>query len=181
MSRSPSLPSQLPILPLFNQSILFPGLLLRLSITGQSSTALLNHILRSDQATLVSLVLGCVPLRPGRGIAQVIGDDGLPKPALPAPENVQPSLPEDSKTALPEAEWGCSARIKSLSRLDRSLGASGFVLVVEGNSIIYWPHNRDISISSRQNNAEVSIPRGGCDPFPRRGVIYWSHAPPRPT
>src|SRR5271168_4864419 len=62
MSRgSSSLPSQIPILPLFDQYVLFPGLLLRLRITDQTSIALLSHILHSDQTTLLNSVLGCVP------------------------------------------------------------------------------------------------------------------------
>src|SRR5437762_13572602 len=85
MSRRPSVPSQIPILPLFDQAVLFPGLLLRLRITTQTSTALLSHIIRSDQATLVNFVLGCVPVRSGCGIAEIIGDEGHARPALPAP------------------------------------------------------------------------------------------------
>jgi Lon protease-like protein len=134
MSRHSSLPNQIPILPLYNQAVLFPGLLLRLRITSQSSTALLSHILRSDQATLINLVLGCVPVRPGTGIAEIIGDGGNERPALPAPESTQLEKPAESKPVASEPEYGCSARIKSLSRLDRSYGTTGFVLVVEGIS-----------------------------------------------
>jgi Lon protease-like protein len=131
MSRKSSLPTQIPILPLYDQAVLFPGLLLRLRITSDSSTALLAHILRSDQTTLINLVLGCVPVRPGSGIAKIIGEGGIPRPALPAPESTQPDNSPESNPVV-AAEYGCSARIKSLSRLDRSYGTTGFVLVVEG-------------------------------------------------
>jgi Lon protease-like protein len=132
MSRNSSLPTQIPILPLYDQAVLFPGLLLRLRITSKSSTALLSHILRSDQATLINLVLGCIPVRPGSGIAEIIGEGGNARPALLAPESTQPEKSPESKSVVVEAEYGCSARIKSLSRLDRSYGTTGFVLVVEG-------------------------------------------------
>ena len=131
MSRNSSLPTQIPILPLYDQAVLFPGLLLRLRITSKSSTALLSHILRSDQATLINLVLGCVPVRPGSGISEIIGEGGSPIPALPAPKSTQPEQSPESKPMV-AADYGCSARIKSLSRLDRSYGTTGFVLVVEG-------------------------------------------------
>ena len=133
MSRSSSLPSQLPILPLYDQAVLFPGLLLRLRITGQASSALLSHILRSDQATLVNLVLGCVPIRPGSSLAGITGDGGNERPALPAPEST-PAVkdPQPKPAVVSDAEYGCCARIKSLSRLDRSAGVPGYVLVVEG-------------------------------------------------
>jgi Lon protease-like protein len=127
------MPSQLPILPLFQQAVLFPGLLLRLRITDPASTALLTHVLRSDQATLINLILGCIPVRRGTGIATLIGEEGgNARPALPAPESSKSESGEDPKAPLPKAEYGCSARIKSLSRLDRSYGTTGFVLVVEG-------------------------------------------------
>ena len=132
MSRNSSLPPQIPILPLYDQAVLFPGLLLRLSITTPSSTALLSHVLRSDQTTLINLILGCVPVQPGGGIAQIIGDGSTARPALPAPESTSPEKPVQTKPATVEPEYGCSARIKSLNRLDRSYGVSGFVLVVEG-------------------------------------------------
>jgi Lon protease-like protein len=132
MSRNSSLPSQIPILPLYDQAVLFPGLLLRLRITGQNSSALLSHIVRSDQATLVNLVLGCVPIHPGSGLAGIIGDGGNERPALPAPKSTSPETNQESKPPVAEADYGCSARIKSLSRFDRSTGTSGYVLVVEG-------------------------------------------------
>jgi Lon protease-like protein len=132
MSRDSSLPTHIPILPLYDQAVLFPGLLLRLRITSKSSTALLSHVLRSDQATLINLVLGCVPVRPGSGIAEIVGAGGNARPALPAPESTQTEKSPESKPVAAEAEYGCSARIKSLSRLDRSYGTTGFVLVVEG-------------------------------------------------
>ena len=139
MSRISSLPSQIPILPLYERVVLFPGLLLRLTVTSQSSSsALLSHILRSDHSTLVNLVLGCVPVRRGAGIAELLGEEDS-QPALPAP----PSPPAtDTRRGnrrkpadtLPESEheFGCTARIKNITRLDRSSGTSGFVLVVEG-------------------------------------------------
>lgn len=133
MSRTSSLPSQIPILPLYDQAVLFPGLLLRLRVTGQTSSALLSHIVRSDQATLVNLVLGCVPIRPGSSLAGIIGDGGNERPALPAPKSTSSEVNKEPKPLLSEADYGCSARIKSLSRLDRSTGTSGYVLVVEGN------------------------------------------------
>ena len=127
-----SLPSQLPIIPLFDQAVLFPGLLLRLRITTPTSTALLSHIRPWDQATLINLVLGCVPVRPGSGIAEIIGEDGNSRPALPAPESTQLENTEVTKPLASDFEFGCTARIKSLIRLDRSSGVSGFILVVEG-------------------------------------------------
>ena len=132
MSHTSSLPTQLPILPLFDQAVLFPGLLLRLSITNSTSTALLTHILRSDQATLIHFVLGCVPVRPGTGIATLIGEDGNTRPALPAPESSRNYTTVANKPDSPDVDYGCTARIKSLSRLDRSYGTTGFVLVAEG-------------------------------------------------
>jgi hypothetical protein len=133
MSRNNStLPNQIPILPLFDQAVLFPGLLLRLRITDATSTALLSHVLRSDQATLMNLVLGCIPFRPGTLISGLVGEMGTVRPALPALEGAKSENGEESKAPLPDAEYGCSARIKSLSRLDRSYGTTGFVLVVEG-------------------------------------------------
>ena len=137
MARITSLPAHIPILPLYDQAVLFPGLLLRLHITTVSSTALLTHILRSDQATLVSLVLGCVPVRPGKGIAELLGDEGGVRPALPAPESLQRENVETPPKTVSEVEFGCTARIKSLSRLDRSYGTTGFVLVVEGIFIYF--------------------------------------------
>ena len=141
MSRTSSLPSQIPILPLYDQAVLFPGLLLRLRVTGQTSSALLSHVVRSDQATLVNLVLGCVPIRPGSTLAGIIGDGGNERPALPAPKSTSSEVNKESKPFVSEADYGCSARIKSLSRLDRSSGTSGYVLVVEGNKSLrlsYW-------------------------------------------
>src|SRR5271170_7027852 len=133
MSRNSTLPSQIPILPLFDQAVLFPGLLLRLRITDPTSTALLSHVLRSDQATLINLVLGCIPVRRGTGIATLIGEEeGRTRPALTAPESTKSENGEEAKAPLANAEYGCSARIKSLSRLDRSYGTTGYVLVVEG-------------------------------------------------
>lgn len=126
-----SLPTQVPILPLLDQKILFPGLLLRVRVTSAGSTSLLNHVLRSDQATRGGLVLGCVPVRQGGGIAELIGEDGNARPALPAPDSQSPPS-EKSPTPPPNAEYGCTARIKSLGRIDRSLGVTGFVVVVEG-------------------------------------------------
>src|ERR1700724_1028723 len=117
MSRSSSLPSQIPILPLYDRAVLFPGLLLRLRITGQTSSSLLSHILRSDQATLVNLVLGSVPIRPGSGLAVIIGDGGNERPALPAPESAPLSKDSGLQPSVPEREYGCSEAIKSLSRL----------------------------------------------------------------
>ena len=144
MSRLSSLPSQIPILPLYEQAVLFPGLLLRIRVTSPSSSALLSHILRSDHSTLVNLVLGCVPVRPGApGIAEIVSEEGS-RPALPAPPPDSPTTPPresspsssllDKSTPAPkqEHEFGCTARIKNISRLDRSFGTSGFVLVVEG-------------------------------------------------
>jgi Lon protease-like protein len=131
MSYLSSLPSQIPILPLYEQSVLFPGLLLRLRITAQTSTALLSHVLRSDQATLINLVLGCIPVRPGSGIAEIIGDGEI-RPALPASHSKEPVA---TKPSRPEGEFGCTARIKSISRLDRSYGITGFVVVVEGTEM----------------------------------------------
>lgn len=135
MSRNATLPSQIPILPLFEQAVLFPGLLLRLRITDPTSTALLSHVLRSDQATLINLVLGCIPIRRGTGIATLIGEEGKVRPALPAPESIKSENGEETKLPLPNAEYGCTARIKSLSRLDRSYGTTGFVVVVEGKFV----------------------------------------------
>jgi ATP-dependent protease La (LON) substrate-binding domain len=134
MAPSSSLPTQLPILPLFDQAVLFPGLLLRLSVTAPSSTALLNHVLRSDQSTLNNLVLGCVPVRPGSEVAELVGQNGKERPALPAPETSKPSenTQQPARSATQTREFGCAARIKSISRLDRSYGTSGYVLVVEG-------------------------------------------------
>ena len=152
MSRSPSLPSQLPILPLYEQAVLFPGLLLRLRITGQTSSALLSHILRSDQATLLNLVLGCVPIRPGSALAGLTGDGGKERPALPAPESIPSTGKElEPKPPVPETEYGCSARIKSLSRIDRSYGVPGYVLVVEGIAIFRQGHtdSRHFAIQDR--------------------------------
>lgn len=149
MSRS-SLPSQIPILPLYDQAVLFPGLLLRLRITGQTSSALLSHILRSDQATLVNLVLGCVPIRPGSSLTGITADGGNERPALPAPESTPHGNETEQKRPVPETEYGCSARIKSLSRLDRSYGVSGYVLVVEGiQNMENLIDNRDFAIQNR--------------------------------
>jgi len=151
MARITSLPAHIPILPLYDQAVLFPGLLLRLHITTVSSTALLTHILRSDQATLVSLVLGCVPVRPGKGISEIIGAEGNVRPALPPPsEKVQHD--NNVRPPVTEVEFGCTARIKSLSRLDRSYGTTGFVLVVEGIycSVLYLDVNiRNLSVPNR--------------------------------
>lgn len=132
MSRTSSLPSQIPILPLHDQAVLFPGLLLRLRIAGQTSSALLSHIVRSDQATLVNLVLGCVPIRPDSGLAGIIGDGGNERPALPAPKSTSSEANDELESSVSKTDYGCCARIKSLSRLDRSTGTSGYVLVVEG-------------------------------------------------
>jgi hypothetical protein len=119
-----SLPSQIPILPLFDQAVLFPALLLRLTIKAQSSASLLSHILRSDQAPITELVVGCVPVRPGSSIAEIIGEDGRNlRPALPAPEGTQPP---------PDSEFGCTARIKNLSCINRSYANNEYILVVEG-------------------------------------------------
>jgi len=134
MSHLSSLPPQVPILPLYDQSVLFPGLLLRLRVTAQTSTALLSHVLRSDQATLINLVLGCIPVRSGSGIAEIIGN-GESRPALPPPEHSKE--PVATKPPKPEFEFGCTARIKSISRLDRSYGTTGYVVVVEGGGSIY--------------------------------------------
>jgi hypothetical protein len=137
MSRVSSLPSQIPILPLYDQAVLFPGLLLRLRVTSQASSALLSHILRSDHSTLVNLVLGCVPVRPGApGLAEIVGEEGQ-RPALPAPPSPADTPPNKTsekpeKSPAPEHEFGCSAKIKNISRLDRSSGTPGFFLVVEG-------------------------------------------------
>ena len=167
-SSSSSLPNQLPILPLFDRSVLFPGLLLRLSVTNPASTAFLNHFLRSDQTSLVNLVLGCVPIRSDVGIGQVISEDGVSRLALPAPARTPPSQEEDSKPSTSEEEWGCSARIKSLSRLDGSYGTSGFVLVVEGLSTRNFHLSyRNFSISIGQNYSTVSLHRSCRHPFPR--------------
>jgi len=139
MSRNTTLPTQIPILPLFDQAVLFPGLLLRVRITDPTSTALLAHVLRSDQSTLINLVLGCIPVRRGTGIATLIGEGGNVRPALPAPESTKSQENgEETKTPPPDAEYGCSARIKSLSRLDRSYGTTGYVLVVEGISSLFF-------------------------------------------
>lgn len=134
MSRTSSLPTHIPILPLFDHAVVFPGLLLRIRVTTQTSMPLLSHMLRSDQSTLINLVLGCVPVRPGIGIGEIIGEDGNTRPALPASESKQPETPEESKEQPHEPEFGCSARIKSLSRIDRSYGTTGFILVVEGKN-----------------------------------------------
>jgi Lon protease-like protein len=147
MSRRTSLPAQVPILPLFDQAVLFPGLLLRLSITSPTSTALLSHVLRSDQQTLINLVLGCVPVRPGSQLAEVIGDGSDARPALPAPESTSEQVPLEKVATT--GEYGCSARIKSVSRLDRSYGTTGFVLVVEGNTNLFQTDKRDFSIPNR--------------------------------
>src|SRR5271170_616365 len=130
MSRSISLPSQIPILPLLDREVLFPGLLLRLRVTSQSSTEFLSHILHSDQPTLVNFVLGCVPTRPGSGIAELVDKDEKQRPALPAPKSTQSDKPSPASPTAPE--YGCAARIKSLTRLDRSYGTSGFFIVLEG-------------------------------------------------
>jgi hypothetical protein len=93
---------------------------------------LLSHMLRSDQATLINLVLGCVPVRPGTGIAEIIGEDSNTRPALPAPETKQSEQSEESKEQPRGPEFGCSARIKSLGRIDGSYGTTEFILTVEG-------------------------------------------------
>jgi len=139
MSRISSLPSQIPILPLYEPAVLFPGQHLRLRVTSKSSSfALLSHILRSGHSTLVNLVLGCVPVRPGApGIAEIVSEQGS-RPALPAPPSAPatdtpPRKAREPADKLPESEheFGCTARIKNITRLDRSIGTSGFVLVVE--------------------------------------------------
>ena len=145
--RGSSLPSQIPILPLIDQDVLFPGLFLHLRITSPAAIAFLSHIPRLDQATWVNLVLGCVPVRTGHGIGDIIGENGL---ALPAPE--EPPKGVKQVTSPPaDFEFGCTARIKSLIRLDHSYGATGFVLMVEGRT---RPHNvliyRDLSLPNRQ-------------------------------
>ena len=149
MSYLSNLPSQIPILPLYDGAVLFPGLLLRLRVTAQTSTALLSHVLRSDQTTLINLVLGCIPVRPGSGISEIIGNEDI-RPALPASESKDPVAPKPSTT---DVEFGCTARIKSISRLDRSYGTTGYVLVVEGISltlsILYMLINRHQSIPRR--------------------------------
>lgn len=134
MSRGTSLPSQIPILPLFDQAVLLPGLRLPLRVTNPISSALLSHILRSDPATLGNLVLGCVPVTSGSGIAEIIGEDGNSRPALPAPPTSdQHAKSDDVKPRQSDLEFGCTARIiTSLSRLDRSYLVSGYILVVEG-------------------------------------------------
>jgi Lon protease-like protein len=147
MSRRTSLPAQVPILPLFDQAVLFPGLLLRLSITSPTSTALLSNALRSDQQTLINLVLGCVPVRPGSQLAEIIGDGSDARPALPASESTSEHAPLEKVATI--HEYGCSARIKTVSRLDRSYGTSGFVLVVEGNTPLFWTDKRDFSLPNR--------------------------------
>jgi hypothetical protein len=136
MAPTSSLPNQLPILPLFDKAVLFPGLLLRLSVTTPPSTSLLNHVLRSDQSTLHNLILGCVPVRPGSQVAELVGQAGKGRPALPAPDSPQQSENDEDPAArvADSPEFGCAARIKSISRLDRSYGTSGFVLVVEGTT-----------------------------------------------
>jgi Lon protease-like protein len=144
MSRGSSLPSQIPILPLLEQHVLFPGLLLRLRITHQTSTALLSHILHSDQTTLLNLVLGCVPVRAGSGIAGIIGEDAAsPRSVLPTPESLPTRVEEakeTSKSFNSEFEFGCTARIKDLRNLDRSYGTTEFVLVVQGIALITIPY-----------------------------------------
>lgn len=136
MPRSTSLPSQIPILPLFDQAVLLPGLPLRVRITSQTSPALLSHILRSGKAGPINSILGCVPVRPGSGIADIIGEDGNSRPALPAPPSPPASeqLRKNTEAKPPHSDldFGCTARITSLIQLDRSYGMSGFILVVQG-------------------------------------------------
>jgi hypothetical protein len=149
MVRISSLPSQIPILPLYEQAVLFPGMLLRLRVTSQSSSApLLSHILRSDHSTLVNLVVGCVPVRPGApGISEIVGEEGS-RPALPSPpaavdtpsQNKQESADKSPPLQSQEREFGCTARIKNITRLDRSFATSGFVLVVEGTEFANTLH-----------------------------------------
>ena len=141
MSRTSSLPSQIPIIPLFDQVVLLPGLRLKLRITTQTSTALLSHILRLDQATSINLVLGCVPVRSGSGIAEIIGEDGNSRPALPAPPaSDQHEKGDKIKSPQSDSEFGCTARITSLNRLDRSYGITAFILVVEGITLFRFAH-----------------------------------------
>jgi len=135
MSRSITLPPQIPILPLLDREVLFPGLLLRIRITSQSSTDFLSHILHSDQPTLVNLVLGCVPVRPGSGIGELVDKDEKQRPALPAPKSTESDKPTSASPVAPE--YGCAARIKSLTRLDRSYGTSGFFVILEGTLLSY--------------------------------------------
>ena len=167
MSRPSSLPSQIPILPLFDQAVLLPGLRLRFRITTQTSNALLSHILRLDQATPINLVLGCVPVRTGSGITEIVGEDGNSRPALPAPPaSDQRWKTDEVKPPQSNLEFGCTARITSLNRLDRSSGVTGFI-VVEG--ILYLDLNilivRDIPFPNRSYYSKISVYRGFSDSF----------------
>ena len=157
MSHSMSLPNQIPILPLLDRDVLLPGLLLRLRITSKSSTEFLSHIPNSDQPTLASLVLGCVPVRPGSTIAGLVDEDEKQRPALPAPKSL--SKWDKSSDVIPNAspEYGCAARIKNLTRLDRSYGSSGFYIVLQGILFTHFFNLHQVYLASESIKSPKSI------------------------
>jgi Lon protease-like protein len=128
------LPSQIAILPLSDQAVLFPGLLLRLRVPAQTSAKFLSRVLQSDQNTWVSLVLGCVPVLPGAGTSQLPGTD-IDSTGEGSTEGTNSANPATSGKPTPSAGhgYGCAARIKSISRIDRT----AYILVVEGSARIF--------------------------------------------